>query len=1060
MKQFPPQSTIILYPPHPLLAFVSRRAIRFKRYLTLFFAIAGILAGVMTFPLDVYPAAYSLGDTNGDGEITAVDAAIIFQIAENSLAGDSEQQSAADANEDGAVTETDARMVLAWAAQGIGVNPPDYFTELADLPVSNSASSTIGTAGGAVVLSSGVTVSLPAGQLSDSIQIGLYDIDPASVDSIGNKTCFEISPDISYYPGATLSIPCSNLTGNSGRSSAIEGVMIVYYDRWTRRYNHAVVDYTVQEDQLTIDLNQIRDGDTVSLAQDSKLLVFIVGASATVSAYSTRQAFGTAEIVKLDYVPYYEQGNYGYCWAACTAMAVNYFRVRLGEKPWDPADYLEIDDDAGFAALPAWLGISEFKNYIHLATGVTPEVNMWLSSASLSSYLKGQIDAGRPVLMSLPARSHQVLIVGYEADATGTITHVIHHDPADCMYKKELWDAVMVFWGTLISDAVPCPKAIFTTIIPKTSPDYTDGISINLLGHKEPSASKRGLTFKSPMQDKGYFPDAELRFAWHVGETHSHGMVNCNENSLLVTTIPNYYDMDLRLRVANTSSDSPTIKADWLLINLDGEEDSGYAGEEENIAVRQFITDEVNMRPVFRFQQFGFDGLSGNYMLTVSASNTTTGTTYDNIKLNLAFDQGIALSALKTQNTSTGNQVAQLTWNAYSGQFDNYCIYRITGSSWIKIAEVNSDTTEYKDTSADLSSETLYYGVAVIKDDHIVITSDVAGLESTTGILAYQDYATSTIYFSDLTSGDSWFWAPDTSHIFHLVGVTPAGLVVVIDENMIVTRTSWGKGTVTYLTGYECTNDDTVSVKNDGTIIFHGNAGRYTEGLYSLSPGETDPVPIFVDLYDDADFDPVYAYEVAVAKNSSADKIVFEADNDSDETCIWAVNESGGTAIPLTTNYSEDLQISDDGSRCLFQTAYTSDAYHVGTISAHGGEAVDLDMATGLEVDDDGAISPDGTTVCTMAMTSDHQTGGIAAIKADGSSYQWLPLGTIMPGSVGRMHYSRDGLYILFDGIDAASPDPIYGYTTDIYKIRVDGSESPVNLTNTPSVNECNPFLN
>ena len=498
MKQSPAQSTTSSYPPRLLLAFVSRPTICFKRFLTLFFAIAASLAVMTTFPSDVYPAAYSLGDTNGDGEITAVDGAIILQIAEGSLSGDSEQQSAADANKDGAVNETDARMVLAWAAQGLGVTPPDYFTELVDLPVNNSASSTIGTEGGAVALSCGATVSLPAGQLSDSIQIGLYDLDPASVDSIGNKTCFEISPDISYYPGATLSIPCSNLAEDSDCSSAIEGVMIVYYDPWTRRYDHMVVDYTVQEDQLTIDLNQIRDGDTVSQAQNTKLLVFIVGTSATVSVSSTRQAAGSAESIELEYVPYYEQGNYGYCWAACTAMAVNYFRVRLGEKTWDPADYLAIDDDAGFASVTAWLGLSEYKNYIHLATGVTPEVNMWLSGASLNRYIKDQIDAGRPVSMSLPVRNHAVLVVGYEADAAGSITHVIHHDPADYMYKKELWDAIMVFWKPLISDTVQIPQALYTTVIPKTSPDYTDGISINLLGHKEPSKKKTGTDFQDP----------------------------------------------------------------------------------------------------------------------------------------------------------------------------------------------------------------------------------------------------------------------------------------------------------------------------------------------------------------------------------------------------------------------------------------------------------------------------------------------------------------------------------------------------------------------------------
>ena len=1067
MKQSPAPSTTPLHKPHALLVHVSWCAIRFKRFQRLCFILPAILVAMTIVPVDVSSATYSLGDTNGDGDITAVDAAIILQIADGALLVGSEQYTAADANEDGIVTSTDARMVLAWAAEGVGVSPPDYYTELVDLPVSNSASGSIGAGGGTVALSSGATVTLPAGQLSANTQIGLRELDPASVDSIGNKTCFEISPDISYYSGTTLSIPCSSLTAVGDCATDLEGAAIVYYDPWSRRYDLIVADCIVDGDRLSIDLDQIRDGETVSPAQNSKLLVFIVGSSASMSTSNILyRPTADAGSVQLDSVPYYEQGNYGYCWAACTAMAVNYFRVRLGEKPWDPADYLEVDDDAGFAAFPAWLGTSTFKNYIHLATGVTPEVNMWLSSTSMNSYVKNQLDAGRPVAVSLPGRNHQVLVVGYEADATGTITHVVHHDPANGMYKRELWDAIMVFWGSLIFDAAKVPKAIYTLTIPKTTPDYTDGISINLLGHKETRESKRGLTFKSPMQDKGYFPDGELRFAWHAMDTHRHGFVNGDENSLSVASIPSYYAMDLRLRVANTSNDSPIVKADWLLINLDGGEDPGYSGKEENVAVRKFITDEINLKPVFRFQQSGFDGLSGNYMLTVSASDTTTGDTYDNIKLNLAFDPGIALSALKTQG-STGNQVVKLTWSAYSGQFDRYHVYRITGtSSWSKIADVSSGTTEYEDTSADLSSETLYYGVAAVKDGNIVITSDVAGLESTTGILTYQDFATSAIYFSNLTSGESWSWAPDTGHFLHLIGVTSAGQVVVVDEddetneNLIASRANWGKGTITYVTGYEATDEDCVSVKNDGTIIFHGNDGGYTEGLYAVAAGESDPVPIFVDLYDDADPDDVYAYEVAVAKNSSANKIVFEANDDGGEKYVWAVGESGGTAIPLTSNYSEDLQISADGSRCLFQTASTSTGYHVGTVSTYGGDVVDLDTATGLDVDDDGAISPDGTTVCTMAMTSDGQTGGIAVIKADGSAYEWLPLGTIMPGSVGRMHYSRDGLYVIFDGVDAASPDPTHGYTTDIYKIRVDGSEAPVNLTNTPSVYEFNPFLN
>ncbi len=74
------------------------------------------LVVVMVLSLSVVAFAAKLGDVNGDGSVTAVDAMMVLQHVAGSRTLTAEQQKKADANKDGQLGAVDARKILQMVA--------------------------------------------------------------------------------------------------------------------------------------------------------------------------------------------------------------------------------------------------------------------------------------------------------------------------------------------------------------------------------------------------------------------------------------------------------------------------------------------------------------------------------------------------------------------------------------------------------------------------------------------------------------------------------------------------------------------------------------------------------------------------------------------------------------------------------------------------------------------------------------------------------------------------------------------------------------------------------
>jgi hypothetical protein len=723
-----------------------------------------------------------------------VDAAIVFQIVAGTYSATPEQQYAADADRDSRITLTDGEMILHWAAYGLGTSPPSSLTETIEMPVLSSQTGTTGTS---ISLPSGAALRVPEGQLPTGTQITLSEVDPSEVDDGGNKACYQISPDVSYYSGSTLSVPLQ--TGET--RDDLEGVAICFYSPWKRVYDMEVVEYEVEGETLSIDLGQIRSGEPDSLAQDFKLIVFVVRNLPPRSALSSGATQGQVSSqastnVRLQasanvpgYVPYYEQGESGYCWAACTAMAVNYYRVPpAGVKPWDPAKYLGLyDNDPGLNTWWLRAPITDlhalYKSYLRSTTNGSPALSFFLLDWSLQRHVRQQIDAGRPILMGITHMGHQVVVLGYITDSTGNISRVIIHDPDESMYKSERWAHISRPWAF---------ETVHTRVIENIAPRYTDGISINVLSRKEGLEEKQGVTFKSPMNNeinrRHFFRNGDIRFGWCRSETKEHGYVSHDGTGITVGAIPNYYAMKLNLRVANTNSSRDAVynpsqlKVKWYMTKMTGSGGTAenYSGEHTDHAVGTLVSAK------FKFRQDSFQDLEGDYLLHVTASDQAGEKIYDEFSISLSFDKGIKLSVEKgPDDQAPSKQVVKLTWTAFSGDFDKYEVFRrySVTSDWTSIGEVSKDTTKYSDDdSRSLLEDEVYYGVVAKKGKKIIITSNMAKLEKVQGHLAYrfayfddQQNLETGIGFFYLPTSETWEWYSNPGHDLHLIGVTPSG---------------------------------------------------------------------------------------------------------------------------------------------------------------------------------------------------------------------------------------------------------------------------------------------
>ena len=620
----------------------------------------------------------ALGDVNGDHDITSIDAAMTLQMIGGTIITSPEQRLAADVDQDAEVSLTDAEIILYWASQGTGPLPPG---DPIDLPILESASEVIGSEGGDVSLSSGVTVSMPAGQLAQEETITLSKCDITGLDTIGTMTCYQISPDISHCPDATITIPYSDLVETDKASDDITGVGITIYNHWKRGYEMTSVEYTPGEHSFTVNLNQVRE-DTqkgtkwYSTDMPQTFPRFQSGGNTSsvhvIPVKRTSIDTTSTENKVLLEVPYYDQATYGYCWAGVTCMAMKYYHHDIKLKPWNLAKDLQRSPKAGLNLFWEWLGITRaFSNYIFGKTGKYPQIQPWVDDGSLRDYLKKQImDKKQPVFLGMPyPRMHVVLAVGYEVDSYGS--HIIYyHDPANIledgifpcnMYFSQNWDILKreLFW-------VKGTGLCTTAIIPSDSAPAKKPITVSTLFDDD---HREVLAFVSPLESNMKDVDSldRISFHWYDEGRKGYGFISHNGKGMMVDAIPNYYKMDLRVQLANAYLEKNTqVVVKWELVA------SGHSGEKIVDIPKKTIQ-------LITFTDLDLKTLNGTWALNVEVLDSNSRITYDEFSIDIDFDEGIRLRGSVINENS--KEVVKLTWNEYpySGDFDYYYVYRRTG---------------------------------------------------------------------------------------------------------------------------------------------------------------------------------------------------------------------------------------------------------------------------------------------------------------------------------------------------------------------------------------------
>jgi len=269
---------------------------------------------------------------------------------------------------------------------------------------------------------------------------------------------------------------------------------------------------------------------------------------------------------------------------------------------------------------------------------------------------------------------------------------------------------------------------------------------------------------------------------------------------------------------------------------------------------------------------------------------------------------------------------------------------------------------------------------------------------------------------------------------------------------------------------YSYLSEDSVSITDKGRIYYpgfytyyytdaHGVKHEATNlGIVSAADAGVGYADARFDLDGNGMIDSLDGFvpdDMVVAKK--ADVIAFDAYRRSEGKTWLAVVDTSGTGLQwLTSNFSEDLSISDNGETVTFQMDQDHD-FHAGVMSTKGGTPIDLDQSTGLMLSANGTgISPDGSTLCSIYLTMD-DVGLVFINAASGSIQKKISLiaGNVIPDS-GAPQFIPDGDVVVFSGYPIVNNVP--ADMADLFTIKTDGT-GLTNVTNTAQVHEMEPVV-
>ena len=332
-------------------------------------------------------------------------------------------------------------------------------------------------------------------------------------------------------------------------------------------------------------------------------------------------------------VPYYSQGDTGYCWATSMAMIIKYYsRSPLDPKPWDIASFYKIATDEGVSSLEFWTGLST-SMYLRMWLGAEPERHMWfpaIRTAGFTRYVVSAIDSGDPVAVFL--KDHVVVIVGYYWAEGSEVNYYIHDpaDPENGIYR-------MVPQSKLFSD-IRGTQAVFTLRMPLNGAKEGDTPPVTVAVPSGVKGQDRleGLTVAPVEGDIA--PDTIYRVIWNG--THENGYYLGIEERrgkslvLVERAVPDTYKLHVEYGVANAAQKPMPVRV-GVFVKVPGSDTIHVESKEYNLGPGEYVEDSIETSQLYELDGWPLSEGAKSMTVVVEVVDPESKNLYDRVEFEI-----------------------------------------------------------------------------------------------------------------------------------------------------------------------------------------------------------------------------------------------------------------------------------------------------------------------------------------------------------------------------------------------------------------------------------------
>lgn len=359
------------------------------------------------------------------------------------------------------------------------------------------ASAVLGPAGGAVALPGGARVELPAGALAGPTTVTLERL----ADGPGATPWFRITAgDGRLGSPATLVVPLSE-------QDARDAIAIDAIHLHDERDPGSVLPVAWEPGQGTASV-RLERFSIVGMLVVRGAIGLVAGTVVTGLVANTESAFqqaATAAVaaarnrsVLLRLPPFHQHGAHTmWCWACSMSAALQGQRsldatLEAPARPHTLAAWGGYGQGGGPSALHWTTSSAGILGHLAALSGATVEGLYWARFPALAVYLVQQLDAGYPVLVDVRAKTHTVVVAGYDSAGVWVLDPAARQAPAHAPW--------LALYSTLNSGSVSISNNFaLTTVIRLRGAGSRPPFSLNAPSCEwgEAPAMNNGIVFTS-----------------------------------------------------------------------------------------------------------------------------------------------------------------------------------------------------------------------------------------------------------------------------------------------------------------------------------------------------------------------------------------------------------------------------------------------------------------------------------------------------------------------------------------------------------------------------------